>query len=127
MYGKCKYELSCSFAHGKHELSKKKHMPRNYKSKPCEQFHDHDLGFCAYSNRCQFLHSHIDIHAPNVAYSVMLHENARLSAQRLELVDIGINQESNNSASMTDLVDEIIYINVFNKSATKTTGATINQ
>lgn len=91
--GRCKYEKSCSFAHGKHELSKKKHMPKNYKSKACEQFHDHEIGFCTYANRCQFLHSQVDIHANDVSYRVMLRENARLSVHRFDLVDIGSNQE----------------------------------
>jgi len=56
----------------------------------------------------------------------MLHENARLSNQRLELVDLGINKESKSiaaSSAMADISDEIIYINVFNKSATKATTA----
>ena len=33
--GKCKFQDSCSFAHGKDQLMKKKHLPENYKTKLC--------------------------------------------------------------------------------------------
>ena len=33
--GKCKYQSTCSFAHGEHELQRKAHLPENYKTKIC--------------------------------------------------------------------------------------------
>ena len=69
MKGFCKWVDKCSFAHGAHELSKKKHLPRNFKSKVCDQFHKADIGFCAYGNRCQFLHSQFDILSRDFCYS----------------------------------------------------------
>lgn len=33
--GTCKFKDHCSFAHGKHELVKKVHLPSNYKTKLC--------------------------------------------------------------------------------------------
>ncbi len=48
--GKCKFQNSCSFAHGKEELMKKKHLPENYKTKLCVQFHT--TSYCPYGNRC---------------------------------------------------------------------------
>lgn len=38
--GKCVFKDTCSFAHGEHELVKKKHLPPNYKTKACVQFHE---------------------------------------------------------------------------------------
>jgi butyrate response factor len=57
--GRCKFQDTCSFAHGAHELVKKKHVPPNFKTKACVQFHE--TGFCPYGNRCQFLHSQFSI------------------------------------------------------------------
>jgi butyrate response factor 1 len=34
--GKCKFQDQCSFAHGKHELVKKVHLPSNFKTKICK-------------------------------------------------------------------------------------------
>lgn len=33
--GSCYFKDTCSFAHGEHELVMKKHLPSNFKSKPC--------------------------------------------------------------------------------------------
>lgn len=35
LFGKCKFQDKCSFAHGDHELHKKTHLPANYKTKTC--------------------------------------------------------------------------------------------
>ena len=35
LFGKCKFQDKCSFAHGDHELHKKTHLPSNYKTKTC--------------------------------------------------------------------------------------------
>jgi len=50
LWGKCKFEKTCSFAHGEHELQKKTHLPSNYKTKLCQQFHT--TSYCPYGNRC---------------------------------------------------------------------------
>lgn len=52
--GNCKFGLKCAFAHGEHELSEKKYLPSNYKTKICKQFHE-EL-YCSYGTRCQFIH-----------------------------------------------------------------------
>lgn len=52
--GDCKFGSKCSFAHGIHELTEKKHLPSNYKTKVCKQFHE-EL-YCSYGARCQFIH-----------------------------------------------------------------------
>lgn len=78
--GKCKFMDQCSFAHGKHELVKKVHLPSNYKTKICTQFHT--TAFCPYGNRCQFLHSQFDLLHGQFDASVILKENARLSDER---------------------------------------------
>mmetsp|Transcript_11758 Transcript_11758/g.11687 ORF Transcript_11758/g.11687 Transcript_11758/m.11687 type:complete len:95 (+) Transcript_11758:629-913(+) len=71
LYGKCKFQSKCSFAHGKHELNKKVHLPNNFKTKLCTQFHE--TSFCPYGNRCQFLHSQYDIfHKEQIDYSKIL-------------------------------------------------------
>ena len=81
LFGKCKFQDKCSFAHGNHELMKKVHLPSNYKTKPCIQFHT--TSYCPYGNRCQFLHSQYDIYnnAPS-DYQAILNENVRLSKER---------------------------------------------
>lgn len=77
-------------------------MPKNFKSKTCEQFHDHTIGFCTFGNRCQFLHSNYDIYNEDVSYSTMLAENTKISQDRNEQVD--------------NAGDELIYLNVFKKA-----------
>ena len=52
--GECKFGSKCSFAHGVEELTEKKHLPSNYKTKICKQFHE-EL-YCPYGARCQFIH-----------------------------------------------------------------------
>jgi len=52
--GECKFGSKCSFAHGVEELSEKRHVPTNYKTKVCKQFHE-EL-YCSYGARCQFIH-----------------------------------------------------------------------
>ena len=79
--GKCKFQDQCSFAHGKHELVKKTHLPNNFKTKICTQFHT--TAYCPYGNRCQFLHSQFDIfNKKNFSYETILNENARLTNER---------------------------------------------
>ena len=36
LFGKCKFQDKCSFAHGESELLKKVHLPSNYKTKLCD-------------------------------------------------------------------------------------------
>lgn len=48
--GTCPFLRTCSFAHGAHELVKKKHLLPNFKTKACVQFHE--TGYCPYGNRC---------------------------------------------------------------------------
>lgn len=52
--GDCKFGNKCSFAHGVEELTEKKHLPNNYKTKVCKQFHEEN--YCSYGARCQFIH-----------------------------------------------------------------------
>lgn len=88
LYKKCKFLDKCSFAHGDHELMKKVHLPNNYKTKLCTQFHE--TSYCPYGNRCQFLHSQYDIVKRKVIdYSKILKENARLSGDRSNTVKGG--------------------------------------
>lgn len=54
--GTCKYGDDCSYAHHESELVAKTHLPSNYKTKICSQFHDPDVMYCLYADRCQFLH-----------------------------------------------------------------------
>lgn len=65
--GACYFKDTCSFAHGAHELVKKKHVPPNFKTKACVQFHE--TGFCPYGNRCQFLHSQFSIFGKHISPS----------------------------------------------------------
>ena len=95
--GQCKFKDQCSFAHGKHELVKKVHLPANFKTKICTQFHT--TAYCPYGNRCQFLHSQFDIISKELPYSVVLAENARLS-----------NERANQLAEEKEL---LAYVNVF--------------
>jgi hypothetical protein len=98
LFGKCKFQDKCSFAHGDHELHKKTHLPSNYKTKTCIQFHT--TAYCPYGNRCQFLHSQFDIYnKKTLDYTVMLEENARLSGDR--------------ASTVKDSSDLLSYINVF--------------
>ena len=91
-FGKCKFQSTCSYAHGPHELLKKKHLPQNYKTKICIQFHT--TQYCPYGSRCQFLHSQYDIfnkktenQIANFSYQVKLEENTRLTKCRLDLLE----------------------------------------
>lgn len=59
--GTCKFGSKCAFAHGSEELTEKKHLPSNYKTKVCKQFHE-EL-YCSYGERCQFIHL---VEAPSV-------------------------------------------------------------
>jgi hypothetical protein len=98
LFGKCKFQDKCSFAHGEHELCKKTHLPTNYKTKTCIQFHT--TAYCPYGSRCQFLHSQFDIYNKKTTdYTMMLAENARLSEERATSVKGG--------------EDLLSYINVF--------------
>lgn len=54
MRGFCKWGSKCCFAHGAHELRKKKHLNNQYKSKICKHYHRH--GYCPYGLRCQYFH-----------------------------------------------------------------------
>lgn len=53
-YGRCKWNDSCFFAHGREELKCKTVGNQYYKTKPCKHFHH--AGFCPYAARCQYLH-----------------------------------------------------------------------
>lgn len=44
MYHHCKYGDSCSYAHSRDELVPKQHLPSNYKTKMCQQYHEE--GYC---------------------------------------------------------------------------------
>jgi hypothetical protein len=52
--GDCKFGAKCAFAHGVHELSEKRNLPNNYKTKICKQFHEEM--YCPYGSRCLFIH-----------------------------------------------------------------------
>ena len=52
--GTCKFGSKCAFAHGVEELTEKKNLPSNYKTKICKQFHEEM--YCSYGSRCQFIH-----------------------------------------------------------------------
>jgi hypothetical protein len=70
---KWKFGDLCAFAHGKQELELKNHVPENYKTKVCKQFHEE--GFCAYGNRCQFIHLGIQKKMKKLRYSDTLKES----------------------------------------------------
>lgn len=52
--GDCKFGPKCAFAHGFEEISEKRNLPNNYKTKICKQFHEEM--YCSYGARCQFVH-----------------------------------------------------------------------
>ena len=79
MYGSCRYGDSCSYAHGSHQLQKKTHLPSNFMTKLCTQFHEE--GTCAYGERCQYLHSLYDL-KKELTYCQALKEGARLTQLR---------------------------------------------
>jgi len=79
MYGTCRYGDTCSYAHGKDQLQKKTHLPSNFMTKLCHQFHEE--GTCAYGERCQYLHSHYDLKT-ELTYVQALKEGARLTQLR---------------------------------------------
>lgn len=54
MYGYCKWDDSCFFAHGKFELKSKTLTNNFYKTKICKHFHK--TGYCPYAFRCQYFH-----------------------------------------------------------------------
>ena len=64
MYGYCKYEFNCKFAHGDNELQEKA-VPykEKYKTKGCLTFYTQ--GHCPYGSRCLFLH--MEEHNPEEA------------------------------------------------------------
>jgi len=98
MYGSCKWNDKCSYAHGEHELVKKTHMPKNFMTKACEQFHKEK--YCAYGKRCQFMHSERDIYE-NQRYTTVLAENTRLAREKMTKVDLDPEASGN------------VYVNVF--------------
>lgn len=98
MYGHCKWNDKCSYAHGAHELVKKTHLPKNFMTKACEQFHKEM--YCAYGKRCQFMHSERNIYA-NQRYTTVLEENARLAKEKMNKIDLDPEGSGN------------VYINVF--------------
>lgn len=56
MYGYCKYEFNCKFAHGHNELHEKSvPFKEKYKTKGCVTFTSQ--GFCPYGSRCLFMHT----------------------------------------------------------------------
>ena len=84
-FGECKFGSNCSYAHSKEELLKKKHVQSNYMTKLCTQFHDHEVGVCAYGERCQFLHSIYD-RRKKIGMMQGLYEGARLTMLRAEQI-----------------------------------------
>lgn len=54
LYGHCKWNDSCFFAHGKGDLKSKLLLGQFYKTKICKHFHRG--GFCPYGSRCQYFH-----------------------------------------------------------------------
>ncbi|CAK58502.1 unnamed protein product (macronuclear) [Paramecium tetraurelia] len=52
--GYCPYGKQCAFAHGKHEVRQKVHVPHNYKTQICKNYTKD--GYCCYGERCQFKH-----------------------------------------------------------------------
>ncbi|CAD8061248.1 unnamed protein product [Paramecium sonneborni] len=52
--GYCQYGQQCAFAHGKHEMRQKTHVPHNYKTQVCKNYTK--FGYCCYGERCQFKH-----------------------------------------------------------------------
>ena len=114
--GTCKFTDTCSFAHGSHELVKKKHVPANFKTKACVQFHE--TGFCPYGNRCQFLHSQLSIFGKlinnrkpeSLSNQKVLTENIRLSEQRATQI-----QDEETDYQTGFFLDSALYVNVFSE------------
>lgn len=70
---RCKFGSDCAFAHGEQELVSKHHVPNNYKTKMCKQFHEE--GYCPYGNRWQFLHLIIQKDVKKFNYWDIMSEN----------------------------------------------------
>ena len=76
-FGSCEFGDKCSFAHGKDQLSVKKHVPENYKTKPCRTYSEGKA--CPYGDRCRFMH--IDL--TKTSHWDMLKENTKQAETRL--------------------------------------------
>ena len=67
--GMCRRGDNCNFAHGEHELKKKKDTFTRFKCSRCESYNMAPY-YCEYGSRCQFAHleRHFEVGAPNVSY-----------------------------------------------------------
>ena len=74
--GDCKFGSKCAFAHGFDELSTKKNLPSNYKTRICKQFHEEM--YCSYGARCQFIHLKNEVEGDKNILSQAINSLARL-------------------------------------------------
>ena len=89
--GICPFTEKCAFAHGESELRVKTHIPNNYKTKKCRQFHQQ--GFCRYGQRCQFIHMEGQI-SRSVSPSP---SNSSFSSQKRLPVFVSIEERGDNN------------------------------
>lgn len=65
-------------------MRQKTHITNNYKTKKCRQFFEN--GYCAYGNRCQFLHKYCG-DGITVSYTKIMQELVELASKEEELCD----------------------------------------
>lgn len=73
--------IGCGFAHGEHELQRKKNLNKQYLTSICKNFVD-SPNKCLYGSRCIFQHPTQDV-KNRIAYSLMMEDNIKYTAMRI--------------------------------------------